>query len=211
MARRDRRPMLAALAILLILLGALGSALVAFRSGDRQSVLVANRPIAFGATVSAQDLVEVRVAADTGAGVLDAGLKEQLVGARTLTAIPRGTVLNNNMFTRESAVPSGGELVGLVLGRSQRPAVTPRTGQVVRVYFVAGGSGSTGGYAPGNAIVEAARIVSVDDAGSDSIGLTVLVDQQKAGELASLASAGNVAISLLPDTVVPKPDTQAVE
>ena len=45
---RDRRPALAALAILLVLAGALGSALVAYRSGSRVDVLVARHDIGPG-------------------------------------------------------------------------------------------------------------------------------------------------------------------
>src|SRR5687768_16946461 len=53
--KRDRRPALAALAVLLILAGALGSALIAYRSGDRVDVLVASDDILPGQKIDADD------------------------------------------------------------------------------------------------------------------------------------------------------------
>ena len=80
-APRDRRPALAALALLLILLGALGSALLVFRSGDRESVLAASHDIAFGQVVSRSDFTTVRAAAE-GAALVPARLHKELAAHR---------------------------------------------------------------------------------------------------------------------------------
>lgn len=71
MPRRDRRAGLAALALLLILVGALGSALVAYRSGARVDVLVARTDIPAGAKFDRRDMRIARVSADS-ANVVEA-------------------------------------------------------------------------------------------------------------------------------------------
>ena len=80
-APRDKRPALAALALLLILLGALGSALLVFRSGDRESVLAASHDIAFGQVMTRSDFSTVRAAAE-GAALVPARLVSSYVGTR---------------------------------------------------------------------------------------------------------------------------------
>src|SRR5690606_32528143 len=88
---RDRRPALAALAILLIMLGALGSALIAFRSGDRVDVLVAAREIPQGTQVTEEDFTIARVAND-GGNVVDAASMQAFLGAYSTARIPEGTL-----------------------------------------------------------------------------------------------------------------------
>ncbi len=212
-SRRDRRPTLAIVALLLILLGALGSALVAYRSGDRISVLVAARDIPFGTVVGSDDFLEVRAAADTPGMVL-ADRRREFEGLHTTTAIPEGALVHPKMFSIADYVPDRGELVGIVVDSSRRPDPVPRAGQVVRIYYVAaqnsrGGNGAA--YNPGETIVEAARIVSVGPGTTaDSSVVTVLVTEFEAGGLANFASSGNVALTLLPDDTEPPLDTVSV-
>src|SRR3954447_23371930 len=63
---RDRRAALSALALLLVVAGALGRALVVYRSGHRVDVLVAAREIKPGQPLSSQDYAVARVASDSG-------------------------------------------------------------------------------------------------------------------------------------------------
>lgn len=213
-ARRDRRPALAALAVLLILLGALGSALVAFRSGDRTSVLVAARDIPIGQQVSRDDFVKESVAADSRY-LVPASDVGSLVDTRARVGVPKGTMINGQMFTRESQVPDRAQLVGVVLDTNQRPSQVPEPGDVVRVYFVAGTSsdngGSSLGLAPGETVVKSARVVSVGSGrGADSRSVTILVSDEAAGPLANFASSGNLAMSVMPIGTRPLVDLESV-
>ncbi len=132
---RNRRPALAALALLLVLGGALASALVAYRSGDRVDVLVAGRSIAVGEEVGQGDFRTARVASE-GALYVDSSAVGNFVGTRTTTAIPEGTLVNGSMFIRGSVVPSNAALIGVVLSAAQRPSAALRSGDVVSVYGV---------------------------------------------------------------------------
>ncbi|NAZ84512.1 hypothetical protein GTR02_22165, partial [Kineococcus sp. R8] len=87
---RERRPAVAALGLLLIVGGALGSALVVHRSGDRVDVLVASRDILPGQRIEAGDLGVARVAAD-GAAVVPASARQAFVGTYATSRVPADT------------------------------------------------------------------------------------------------------------------------
>jgi hypothetical protein len=205
-APRDKRPALAVLALLLILLGALGSALLVFRSGDRESVLAARHDIAFGQTMTRDDFATVRAAAD-GAALVPADLVDHYVNTRATSAIPEGALLSPKMFNTDTLVPDNGEGVGIVVDATRRPSEVPATGQVVRVYFVSAGGTSTEAAPDNPVIVNAARVIGVgrgDGAGTRSI--TVLVRNDLAADVANYASSGNLAVTVLPDNTRPSID-----
>jgi hypothetical protein len=205
-APRDRRPALAALALLLILLGALGSALLVFRSGDRESVVAASHDIAFGQTMSRTDFKTVRAAAD-GVNLVPANLIDTYVGTRATSAVPEGALLSPKMFNRDTLVPDSAEGVGIVVDATRRPSQVPRTGQVVRVYFVAGNGTSTEATPDNPVIVNAARVIAVGQgSGAGTRSITVLVRSDLAGDVANFASSGNLAVTVLPDDTRPAVD-----
>ena len=207
---RDRRPALAALAILLVLAGALGSALVAYRSGSRVDVLVARHDIGPGDKVTAEDFSVARAASD-GAAVVEASRLQSYVGAYATTRIPERSLINSTMFRVSGVIPGGAQLVGIVLPATQRTGQSLAAGDVVRVYYVAGKSTEkAAGLQPGQSVVDAARVTGVTAAGggSDQVTLTVLLADSSSGTVAQLASAGQLAVAKLPDSVRPPADLQ---
>lgn len=205
--RRDRRGALAALALLLILVGALGSALVAYRSGARVDVLVARSDIPTGKQIVATDFRTVRVSADSG-NVVDAAAVQNFVGSFATTRIPEGTLVNNQMFKVGDVVPRGAQLVGLVVDLTRRTTNRPQEGDVVRVYYVSQGGEPVGNIAPGDTVVPAARVMQVGKGGgSDALSLTLLVKDDTAGLLAELAASQSLAVAILPDETRPLVDT----
>lgn len=213
-ARRDRRPALAALAVLLILLGALGSALVAFRSGDRTSVLVAAHDIPIGQQISADDFVRTSVGGESQY-LVPASQEGSIVGSRARVSVPKGSLVNGQMFTVEKQVPEGAQLVGIVLDTNQRPSQIPEPGEVVRIFFVSGSSsqqgGSPRGFAAGDPVVLSARVVNVGNGrGTDSRSVTVLVRDDIAGDVAELASSGNLAMTVMPGGTRPAVDLETI-
>ena len=207
-ARRNRRPALAALALLLVLGGALGSALVAYRSGSRVDVLVARHDIPVGRQIGAADLRVARVAADS-ANVVDARYLNRFVGSFATGRIPEGTLVNARMFKVGSVIPSGAQLVGMVLDTTRRTTQRPSEGDVVRIYYVSQAGGQpVGDVAPGDTIVRAARVMQVGrGSGSDGTSVTVLVKDDVAGLLAEFAASGSLAVSVLPEDTRPAVDT----
>lgn len=205
-ARRDRRPALAALALLLVLVGALGSALLVFRSGDRESVLYACRNISFGQTVTKGDFCTARAATDQG-NLFDASRVGEIEGLRATSAIPEGALVSPQMFTVDTFVPDGGEAVGVVVDPNRRPSQVPEPGQVVRLYFVTAGAGGNSQVPENPVIVNAARVISTgagSDSGTESV--TVLVRSDVAADVANYASSGSIALTVLPDDTKPAID-----
>lgn len=206
---RDRRPALAALAILLILLGALGSALIAYRTGDRVEVLVAARDIDPGTQVQREDFRVVRIASD-GAAVIDSTAVDNFVGTYATGRVPEGTLVNNQMFTVTGVLPEGAQLVGVTAPVPQRPSEELRTGDVVAVYRVENeGVGGTEVEGPRAAelIVPAARVVHLSDTvGGDVRHLTLMLADGTVPAVVQINASGQLALTRLPDTVQPPVD-----
>jgi len=203
---RDRRPALAALALLLVVAGALGSALIAYRSGHRVDVLIVERDIAPGHKMAESDFGVARVAADSGS-VVKAGARRNFVGSYSTGRIPSGTLVNRTMFRVGGVIPNGAVQVGVTLTASQRPAQQLQIGDVVRSYLV---PKSTSGpaAATGQVLVGAARILDVQTGSSaeNDVTVSLLVSQDDAKAILPAATAGQVAVALLPDATVPPVD-----
>lgn len=198
---RDRRPALAGLAVLLIVGGALTSALVAFRSGQRSDFVVIRNVVEPGERVEADDLGTARIAG-TGANAISADARRNLVGSYATTRLYPGTLATRAMFAAQEQIPSGAVLVGAVLAPEQRPAGGLRPGDVVDVYVVprreeAGGDPVLLVHA---ALVQ--EVVASRGAG-DTLAVSLLVPAAKAGEVTGAAAAGRIAIVKLPSAAVP--------
>ena len=97
--QRTRRPTFAALAVLLILVGALASAWLVYRSGNRVDVLVARDDVTVGQVMTAEDFVVARVATDDAPVIVASAIGNFTTGqTRASTNIPAGTLLNRDMF-----------------------------------------------------------------------------------------------------------------
>lgn len=193
---RDRRPALAALALLLVLGGALTSALLAYRSGDRIDVLVAAHDLPVGHQVVSADLRVARVAAD-GAAYVPSSAEGNFLGTRTRTEVPSGTLVNRTMFLAGAVVPSGASVVGVTLSPTQRPAGGLRTGDVVQVFAVARDRADSG---LGVELLSAVRVVEVTG-GTSTTGVSLLVPADRGAAVVAAAAAGSVAVvRLAPDT-----------
>lgn len=204
---RDRRPALAALALLLIVAGALASAVVAYRSGDRVDVLTAARDIPPGQQITDSDFAVARIAADDAA-VIDAASRGNFAGTRSTTRIPKGTLLNRTMFLAGDVVPADAVIVGVTLSEAQQPAATLRIGDVVRAYLVPrSNDGALSGQA-GQVLLKSARVMEVREGrgGTDGSAVSLLVPASEASTFVPAAAAGQVALARLPDQVRPPVD-----
>lgn len=187
----------------------MGSALVAYRSGDRVEVLVARDDIALGQQMAESDFGVVRISGET-AHVIDAGAVANFVGSFATSRIPAGTLLNRDLFKAGDVVPEGAQLVGIVVDQSRRPTNAPRPGDVVGLYYVSQAGGQpVGTYAPGDPVVDAALVMQASSSGSsEGMSLTVLVEDRIAGTLAEFAASGSLAVTVLPDTAEPDVDSE---
>lgn len=209
---RDRRPALAALALLLVLGGALTSALLAYRSGDRVDVLVARTDIELGQQVSEADFTVARVASDDDAATIESAAAANFVGTAATTRIPAGTLLNRAMFVSGNLQPVGTVVVGVVLGPTQRPAGALRAGDIVRVFAVPRDGGAVegaGGAGPvGTVLASAVKIAEPPELVGDDLRLSLLAPENNASTLIGAAASGSVAVTKLASETKPAVDFQ---
>ncbi|MBW8484709.1 hypothetical protein [Actinomadura parmotrematis] len=201
-APRERKPALAALAVLLILGGALASAYLVMASGQRVSAIVIAEPVAAGQRIPAGALREAQIG-DTGIQFLNWSEHAKVTGTYAAVPLVKGTLLTNAMLSRDTAPARGRLVVGLSLKPGQFPAGGLANGRRVGLYAVGGGSGGSGPKA-GTVLSGDAIIVNVARGGgdrlrSDATSIDVAVLPADAPALAQAASAQAVAVALVPE------------
>lgn len=191
---RERRPVMAALAVLLVVGGAAVAGLVALRADDRDAVLVAGRDIPVGARLTEGDLVESQVSAE-GVQVIPAGGAPDVLGTYAVEAIPAGRLLDTSMLNQRDPFSSGDAAVGVPVPAPRVPAQGLETGDEVQVVRVLDGEGEV--------LVERATVSAVGAAADEAAAAvpsevaTLLVDPADAPAVAAAAAADQVALVLL--------------
>ncbi|MFI0967423.1 hypothetical protein ACH4S8_39445 [Streptomyces sp. NPDC021080] len=210
---RERKPALAALAVLLILVGALGATMLVLRAGDRVEVVRVTSDIQAGESVG-DHVTSVLVADDASIHYVEWNQLAELRKLKAKSPIYKGTVVIGDMFTKDTALPAGKVSVGVSLKEGQYPAGI-KPGDTVAVYRVGdtgadGSRGSSGSPnasgssgADGNPIVERAQVSHVQDQkdstiSSTNLPVTLILDSGQAASVASAASAGQVALVIVP-------------
>jgi hypothetical protein len=206
-ARRERKPALAAFALLLILGGALAAGLLVIQSGKRVAAIEISQQVSAGQPIPLGAMREVQVASGTGLNYVPWAEASQVARFFAATTIPSGTLLTSSMVARASAVTTGKDILGLALKDGQWPGQL-KVGDHVGIYAVTGSSGSGGCPGPAGAVLASgAVVVNVLASGGGPLGsgapggttdVTVAVDPTQAGAVACDAAAGNVAVVVLP-------------
>lgn len=211
---RERKPALAALAVLLVLVGALGATMLVLRAGDRVEVVKVTSDVQAGESVSGH-VTSVLVADDPSINYVPWEQVGQLKKLKAKSPIYKGTVVIGDMFASGSALPDGKASVGVSLKEGQYPAGI-KSGDTVAVYRV-GDTGTSGSRSSGSSnssgsgsssadaapIVEQAKVISVKNdtdstISSTNLPVTLIVDSGQAASVAEAASAGQVALVIVP-------------
>jgi hypothetical protein len=211
---RERKPALAALAVLLILVGALGATMLVLQAGDRIEVVKVTAPIPAGGSVSKSNTTSVMVAKDDSIHYVEWTQLDQLKKLKAVNAIPAGVVAVGEMFGSEAGVAAGKATVGLSLKAGQYPTGI-KQGDTVAAYRVSSATGTANSNGNGNSsssassnsvIADSARVSYVpgpkdsgdEIVGSTNLAVTLTVDSDKAADLAQAASNGEVALVKVP-------------
>ncbi|KAA1419969.1 hypothetical protein FE697_018935 [Mumia zhuanghuii] len=188
---RERRPALAALAVILIVGGALLSGWIAMSSGDRADFLQVEGEIAQGQRLSESDLTTVSLPEGFDGGV-PAEQRDAVLGQYATARLLPGTVLLPTMVAKSTGV---GE------GQAQFPIQTPATrslseldgGAPVALYFAGGDGGPEQGVA-----ATVVQVGEVDDsalASSQEITVLVSVDAGCGPRLANALADDSVYLA----------------
>jgi hypothetical protein len=200
---RERRPALAALAVILILLGAAGSALIAVRSGNRQDFVAVNtKALAPGHLITAKDLARGDLAGATGNLVLWSKAQD-VIGQYTTSWIYPGQFLTTGNYTK-NPIPDGGALIGISLESGRAPSSPINDGDVVRIIKVpsANADGTPAVLVGAAEVTDSAGSVAGDKTGTNTtLNVTVLVPLDKSTAVAAAAAAKTlVLVKLSPGT-----------
>ncbi|MER7207087.1 hypothetical protein [Streptosporangium sp. NPDC000239] len=193
---RERKPALAALALLLILGGALATTLLVLRSGDRVSAIRIVKQIGAGQQMLVTSMQEVQIA-DTGIDYVPWSQSAQVAHDFASVTLLPGTLLTPRMVASASGeLGPGKAIVGLSLKPGQLP-ITLDEGDRVQVIYVPGrgGDGTQSRVLAQSALVHRMTATS---RGTPAGPLAIVVDVKDAPLISTYASSGEVAVVELP-------------
>lgn len=210
---RERKPALAALAVLLILVGALGATMLVLQAGDRIEVVKVTDEIPAGGSVTDSNVTSVMVAEDSSVHYIKWSLLDDLKKLKAVNTIPAGAVAVGEMFGDKVAASDGKTLVGLSLKAGQFPSGI-KVGDTVAAYRVTeGGSSSSGNSSAStsggsNSLLAAKAVVTAtpgaksddDLVGSTNSAYTLAVGSDEAAALAQAAANNEVVLVLVPSS-----------
>lgn len=196
--RRRRRPALLAVAVALVVLGALGATFVASSLGQTSSVIALSGPVAWGEPIQATDLVAARVSWDPALAPIPYADRSDVIGMLAATDLTAGSLLTRDAVTAERFPPAGMQLVGVAVTSSQLPVTPLQPGDEVLLVPVAAADAAAVGEPPPADPVRA-TVARVGEAGVDRLRVVdVLVDAADGPDVAARAAAGLVVIVVVP-------------
>jgi hypothetical protein len=196
-----------ALAIALIVVGALGTATLVFAVTAEGTYLVAARDIGYGARFTEADLTTVRLNSAPEISPIRADQLDQVIGNYAAMPLAEGTLLVGKHVTNEEFPGPGQVRLGLTLPANRLPGRQVQPGDLVRLVDTTdpatGGGEETSPAAPQS---WQGTVVRVEDAGrGDFLGsgsgettVDVVVSEREADIIARLAANDNIYLTVLP-------------
>ena len=194
-APRQRKPLLAVVALLLILVGGAGAGLLVLRSGQKTPAIVVSQQVSAGQQFTAQDFTQVQVPANTGLTYVPWSEAGQVLNFVAKTTIPAGTLLTPLMVTTSTKSLAGMDRVGVSLKSGTMP-ISLGVGDRVELYALTKSAGC--GTLANTVIEQNVQVLAVSSTGAGSALITVAVSHGTSGELLCAAAAGTVGAVLLP-------------
>lgn len=196
---RERKPALAALAVLLILVGALGATTLVMRAGDRVEAVLVTERVPAGQPIPESAITSVLVAEDSTVSYVKWAQRGQLGdgGLRAGVELVPGTVLVGRMLTDREPLANDEVLVGVAVGEGRYPTGL-KPGNTVTAHWV----GDVEDPSASTVLVDDVAVHSVygSSNGADDLTVTLVVRESDAGALTRAAAAGSVSLVVVPQT-----------
>jgi Flp pilus assembly protein CpaB len=209
---RQRRPALIAVAVLLIVSGALGGLQLLTASSHTVSVLVLVRPVPAGHVIASADLRTTALSGNVAYTLSSA--EATVVGKTAARDLFAGQLLTQSMMATASVPAATQALVGLRLSAAQVPSAGLADGNTVVLVQVpsadgsaavtappASGqatapSGAAGGVTAPNLVLATGTVyaIAADTASARGALITVLVPREQSEALSVAASSGQVTL-----------------
>jgi hypothetical protein len=196
-APRERKPALAALAVILIIGGAAATGLLFVKSSQRVEAIEIVQPVGQGQQIPMSAMKEVQIASDSQVGFVSWSFASEVTQFFASTAIPTGTLLNSHMVERTNTLANGRDVVGLALKDGQLPNGL-QVGNTVGIFSTqTSTTGCQGG--PGTSLSGDARVTAISASSNSGVtDVQVAVDITDAGNVACNAANGTAAVGILP-------------
>jgi hypothetical protein len=168
------------------------------KAGHKVAAVEIVQQVGQGQRIPASAIREVEISADSGLNYVAWQYAGKVEGVFAAVQIPAGTLLTPAMTSSSNNLAAGKVQVGLSLKPGQEPG-SLMVGNTVEAFAVGTGSGC----GANTSLTTPIATGTVTGAGAatssgNTATLTLAVPQEDAGILACYASAGNVAITLLP-------------
>ncbi|MBR7828669.1 hypothetical protein KDK95_20340 [Actinospica sp. MGRD01-02] len=196
-AARERKPALAALALLLIAVGVLASVYLQMQAGNRVGVIELTQRVPQGQQITAGEITEVMVAQDGNVNYVTWAQRDLLSKYTTQTDLVSGTILIGQMLTTAPAADGSTSTIAVTLKAGQYPP-TIEAGDTVNAYYV-GPAQSTSTSTGSGSSSSSNNDVSTLLAGGVKV---VELPQSSGGSLGSAASSSNVFAVTVDKSVV---------
>lgn len=206
-APRERKPALAALAVLLIVGGALAVGYLMLNNGKKVAAIEIAQSVSAGQPLSVSAMQQVEVTPGSGLTYVPWSERQQVAHTFASINIPAGTLLTPSMAVQSDNLSQGRDVVGLALKDGQVPAGLA-VGDHVNVYEVSDATESCPG-PPGTQLASNAVVlrISAPSATSSSAvaDVEVAVSPSSANSVTCNASNGNIGIAVAPGSVLSPP------
>ncbi|BDA64982.1 SAF domain-containing protein [Actinomyces capricornis] len=190
-APRERRPLLAVLAVLLIVGGAALAGFLATRLDHRVEMLVAADTIRAGEVIEREDLVSTPVSSGLGT-LIRTDQVDQVVGRTARVEIAKGQLLDTSQLAAAAIPGEGRQVVGVSLEVGRFPANGFKAGDLVDVIDVNGQSVSI----RGAQVLDAVPTSGTDGDWNSGAVVSIIVNEADAAALASAGAGGGIAVVL---------------
>jgi hypothetical protein len=193
--RRRRSRLLVLLGVVLSTLSAAGVVWVFRATDDAVAAVGVARPVRYGEVITAEALREVQVRPDPGVRPIPWERRFEVVGRTAPTDLQPGEIVTPDAVSDSATIPGAGQqLIGVPVKPGQLPAAPLQPRQPVLLVP----AGVAGAAAEAWPPVRGA-VISVSDRDATSTQVVdVVVPELSGAQLASRASAGGVAIVVLP-------------
>jgi hypothetical protein len=193
-----------ALAVALIVVGALGTTALVATVAAEGEYLALSRDVDYGAQLSAEDFVAVQMSAAPGLDPVAASDLDRVVGAYATMPLAAGTLLTPAQVTAQPVPGPGQNVVGITVRGDRLPAQPLRPGDPILLVAIAERSGGTDQpssrpqtwHATVTAIAGADSTGFLGGGGSGSVTLDVAVPAAEGPTIATLAAANRLVIVL---------------
>jgi hypothetical protein len=195
--------------VILILLGAAGSALIALNSGNRSDfVAISADSLPPGHKLEAKDLSRGDLAGATG-GLIPWSEASKYLGRYTTTWLYKDQFVTPNNLSKadQQPIPPGGALVGVSLEAGRAPSDGLNVGDIVSVIRVPTANQDSG---TAVTLVKAAEVTSSEGAITDartsansSLNVTILIPADQITTVGAAAATKSLMVAKLPPGTKP--------